>query len=137
MNIVLTPATVNATPSGMPNTPWAARITVRINETAGLGANVNFINFDSSGLPTLNFGAGDIVALSGSNSVPANGSLDAMISVLFSVTGLPAFIPFMVTVNSTDTNGNRIVLTAEGFLSVLGGSTSSFRILELRQGPGS
>jgi len=136
-NIVLVPSTVLATPSGDPTLPWVASITVRINETAGLGANINFINFDTEGIPTINFGASDIVATSGSNSVPANGSLDAMIPVIFSVTGLPALVPFTVTVNCTDANGNRSDLTADGFISVLGGGgTNSTRILEMRRGPG-
>jgi hypothetical protein len=115
------PESVVATPSGDPDYPWAGSFNVRIAESGGLSANVNFINL-VSGDVTLNFGASEIEELAGTNNVAANGTLRVPIRIKF--TGGPegtagAFLARIV-VDLTDAAGKRHEKTTSVTFLVLG-----------------
>jgi hypothetical protein len=121
LSVSVDPESVVATPSGDPDYPWAGSFHVRIAESGGLSANVNFINL-VSGDVTLNFGAREVEALAGTNTVAANGTLSVPIPIRF--TGGPegtagAFLA-RVVVNLTDATGQRHEKTASVTFLVLG-----------------
>ena len=95
--------------SSNPNFDWEVTFTVTIRETAGIGANVDFVNLES-GEVTINIGASEIIDIAGTNQISGNGSLAVPLTFFYTSIEGGSEIDATVEVQCTDERGN--VITA-------------------------
>lgn len=120
ISVAFDPTPVIALPSSDPARPFRAMYTMIFRETAGLACNVNlwtetYFN-PVTGLRsnTVQFGAGDVVRLGGTNHLPASGTLRLTRDVNYSpggTSGTGRAIDVEVAVQVIDANGNTINAT--------------------------
>ena len=95
-----------AGPSSDPNFEFEVEFAVAVRETAGLGANVDFINLES-GEVSINIGASEIIDIAGTNQISGRGSLAVPLIFFYtSIAGGPE-IDVTVEVQCTRREGKR------------------------------
>ena len=119
LTVDITPTSPVAQPSGEPAFPWRVTWTIALRETAGLGANVNFVDVsfvNSFGFETpgaLNIGASQITQLAGTNHIPARGQLLIPLGITYRADGFGGrSITLKNAISITDDRGNNMNLGA-------------------------
>ncbi len=109
ITVSVSPNTATAEPTSEPGFDWFVEFTVTVRETAGLAANVDFINFQSGDV-TLNFGASELIDAAGTNQISGRGSLAFPLSIFYFTESGDSEFDATVEVQCTDERGN--VITA-------------------------
>jgi hypothetical protein len=105
---------IQPTASGEANLPFLAQWTVTLTETAGLGGNVNFYRLgfaDDFARTAFNVGADRVIRDAGSNHVPARGTFQLPMGIVYRGTFGSSTAVFHFEIDFTDDHGNHQTLT--------------------------
>lgn len=114
----INPSPAQSELSSNPDFDWLVRFSVIVAESAGLGGNVDFINvvlrdaLTGAQTSPVNFGAGDIIGLAGTNRVEASGRIEVPLGIVFNFSSGSSAGTALVDVQVTDDRGNRQRLSA-------------------------
>ena len=123
-SLAIFPAMITPRPSTDPDFVWEFQFNVVIQESNGIGGNADFVDVKlrsgRSGNLTdaVNFGAGQIRTLAGSNQIPPGGRLEIpMIGIVYQFSDGTSTGTLVVEVQLTDSRGNRTIATAQAPIS--------------------
>jgi len=97
--------------------PFSATWTITLQESAGIGGNINAITITpSSGtgtLPPLTYGSDVVIQRSGTNHVGARGSLSFPMTLVYFTTAGSANLVINISVQFTDDRGNQLIVPGQ------------------------
>jgi hypothetical protein len=103
--------------SGNTTFAFSATITITMQESAGIGANINMITLTgSSGSVTftpLVFSAADVIQHGGSNHVNGRGSLSVPLTIVYNTPSGSANLAVGINVQLTDDRNNQVTATGQ------------------------
>ena len=107
------PSLVTATVSGDPAFAWAISWVLAVQETAGIGGRLNFLQVTIADRQVLVLNAAGIAAAAGSNSVSARGSLQIPLTLFYNLPDGGKLANVTTTINFTDARSNVLVTSAQ------------------------
>jgi hypothetical protein len=107
------PSLVGAAVSPDPAYTWEISWVLAVQETAGIGGRLNFLQVTIADQQVLVLSAAGISAAAGTTSVSAKGSLQIPLTLRYTLPDGGKLANVTTTVNFTDSKGNVIVTSAQ------------------------
>jgi hypothetical protein len=107
------PSLVGAAVSPDPAYTWQISWVLAVQETAGIGGRLNFLQVTIADQQVLVLTAEGIAAAAGSNSVSAKGSLQIPLTLRYTLPDGGKLANVTTTINFTDSKSNVIVTSAQ------------------------